>query len=370
MRILWFTAAVGLMLGIQAAQATVVSRNPLAALSAPEKMLAEAANAARTLNFEGVLVYRRNGTMEVLRVVHRYRDGKISEHLLTLTGDRRELVQQGNRLVCIFPSNRRLIFVRSPIKGLFFHLDARTIHRLSHWYQFRALGATRVAGRKVVGIDIDPRDAYRYGYRVWADAAHHLPLRVVLVGEGRRVLEQMMFTQIQFPKKIPESAFRTQINSSSPKYKVYTRRLPSGKLPRGSAGKTNPKTVDIRWGFGRLPPGFRVVLRDQKIMPDGVGRVQHILLSDGLATVSVFAARMHSPEPDFQGVSQIGAVHVFGRKVNDFHITVVGEAPARTVEMIGDSVHPVDSGTSTGQGGSGGPASSSTSPVSAASDGQ
>lgn len=346
MRILWLTAAFWLLLGIQAAQATVVS-NKAASLSLPETVLTEAASAARTLNFEGVLVYRRDGAMEALRVVHRYRDGRVSEHLLTLTGDRRELVQQGNRLVCIFPRNRRLIFVRSPIKGFFFHLDAQAIRRLGHWYRFRALGTTRVAGRKVTGVGVDPRDAYRYGYQVWADVTHHLPLRVVLDGEGRTVLEQVMFTQIRFPSRIPDSAFRPQINRSS-KYRVYTRHLPSGQSPTLSASDSRAAITDSRWGFGSLPPGFRVVLRDQRVMPDGVGHVQHILLSDGLATVSVFAAHMRAPGPDFQGISQIGPVHVFGRKVGDFHVTVVGEAPVRTVEMIGDSIH-LDSGTSPGK---------------------
>lgn len=346
MRIFWLAAAVWLIFGVGSAQATVASNSPIS-LSAPEKVLTEAANAAQTLNFEGVLVYRRGGPMEVLRVVHRYQDGRVSEHLLTLTGDRRELVQQGDRLVCIFPRNHRLIFVRSPIKGLFFHLNAKTIRRLNHWYRFRALGTTRIAGRKVTGVGIGPRDGYRYGYRVWSDVTHHLPLRVVLVGEGRRVLEQVMFTQIRFPKQIPDSAFQPKMSKSSG-YRIYTRRVPSGSVPKLSASDSLVATVNSKWSFSRLPPGFRIVLRDQRVMPDGVGRVQHILLSDGLATVSVFAAHMHSPGPYFQGISQIGSVHVFGRRLGDFHVTVVGEAPARTVEMIGDSIHPAVSGASAG----------------------
>ncbi|MDH5614582.1 MAG: MucB/RseB C-terminal domain-containing protein [Gammaproteobacteria bacterium] len=39
-----------------------------------------------------------------------------------------------------------------------------------------------------------------------------------------------------------------------------------------------------------------------------------------------------------QGVSYMGAVHVFANVVNDHQVTVVGEVPAETVEFIGNSV--------------------------------
>jgi negative regulator of sigma E activity len=36
----------------------------------------------------------------------------------------------------------------------------------------------------------------------------------------------------------------------------------------------------------------------------------------------------------------MGAVHAFGKVVNGHQVTVVGEAPAITVDMIGESVGP------------------------------
>ena len=66
--------------------------------------------------------------------------------------------------------------------------------------------------------------------------------------------------------------------------------------------------------------------------------VTHILLTDGLATVSVFAAENKLPAKVFRGVSSIGAVHAYGRMVDDHHVAVVGEVPARTVEQIGNSL--------------------------------
>jgi sigma-E factor negative regulatory protein RseB len=38
------------------------------------------------------------------------------------------------------------------------------------------------------------------------------------------------------------------------------------------------------------------------------------------------------------GLTHMGAVHAFGKIVEGHQVTVVGEAPALTVDMIGESV--------------------------------
>ena len=54
-------------------------------------------------------------------------------------------------------------------------------------------------------------------------------------------------------------------------------------------------------------------------------------------------ARRKVPAQAFQGASQIGALHAYGRVVGQVHITVVGEAPSETVRLIGDNVQPAPS---------------------------
>jgi len=87
-----------------------------------------------------------------------------------------------------------------------------------------------------------------------------------------------------------------------------------------------------------VPPGFRVVGQSTRLFPGASTPVTHILLTDGLATVSVFAAENKLPAKVFRGVSSIGAVHAYGRMVDDHHVAVVAEVPARTVEQIGNSL--------------------------------
>ncbi|MDH3640293.1 MAG: MucB/RseB C-terminal domain-containing protein, partial [Gammaproteobacteria bacterium] len=65
--------------------------------------------------------------------------------------------------------------------------------------------------------------------------------------------------------------------------------------------------------------------------------------SDGLAAVSVFIEK--NPERNtgaVSGVNRMGAVHAFGTTIGDYQVTVVGEVPAKTVDLIGMSVTPVE----------------------------
>lgn len=341
MRALWlYVAATALV-----AAPVVVMAAAVAPTGSPAAMLAAAARASKTTNFEGVLVYRSGNAMGVMQVVHRYKNHEESEHLLTLTGETRELIRQGDHLTCILPSDHRMTLQRPAMKSFLTRLNGPIIAQISQWYAFRYLGATRVAGRDCIGVAVEPKDAYRYGYEVWLDRENHLPLRVILRGEDNHVLEQVMFTQIRFPASIPDKAFLPLV-PPSPDYKILTQKLPKDIPPVAPQSTAD----DEHWHFSKLPPGFHVTLHDQRDMPDGVGRVDHMLISDGLSSVSVFAAQVQSSESSFQGLSHMGSLHAYGRNLDGYHITVVGEAPARTVEMIGDAMTlPADASTQDAQ---------------------
>ncbi|HET7371200.1 MAG TPA: MucB/RseB C-terminal domain-containing protein, partial [Gammaproteobacteria bacterium] len=62
------------------------------------------------------------------------------------------------------------------------------------------------------------------------------------------------------------------------------------------------------------------------------------VFSDGLASLSVFAAPYKAGKDVLHGVSQRGSVNAFGRVLDGYQVTVVGDVPAKTVEMVGKSV--------------------------------
>ncbi|HET8880707.1 MAG TPA: MucB/RseB C-terminal domain-containing protein [Solimonas sp.] len=305
-----------------------------AAAADPADWLAQMSEAARTANYQGVIVYQTHARLETMRVVHRNRKGKEVERVQTLTGAPREIIRTGNEVVCLLPKDRKVTLELPTPKALFPGLTPERVARISRYYEFRDIGEARIAGRKCRGITIAPRDQYRYGYEIWADADTAVPVKVDLIGRGNAVMEQLMFTEIEFPKSIPDSALQPELDPE--KFQRVTRVVP----------EPQPFNVDAEADaqFANLPPGYHVAMRDVRPTLDGRGVVEHMLLSDGLSAISVFTAHRRPSVQAFQGFSQIGALSAYGRVVGSVHITVVGEAPSDTVRLIGENVQPAPTG--------------------------
>ena len=65
--------------------------------------------------------------------------------------------------------------------------------------------------------------------------------------------------------------------------------------------------------------------------------VEHWVYSDGLASVSVYIEDSRG-QGDYSGATHRGALNAFGTMVDGHYVTVVGEVPRHTVEMMGRSV--------------------------------
>lgn len=301
-------------------------------------MLLRMSEAARKVNYQGVVVYQTQNRLETLRVIHGF-DGDVEmERVQALDGAPREVVKRDGRVICLLPKQQRVTIDRPTPKGLFPMLSAERLAALAEIYEFEAIGEARVAGRPCTGLAIRPRDEFRYGYEIWADAQTDVPLQVNLVAPGGAILEQMKFTEVEFPQRIPASAFEADTAAQT----AADGPAPAADVARVAAPARAPSPS----GFRQLPPGFRVTMREVRVTADGKGTVEHVLVTDGLSAVSVFSARREVPAASFEGQSSMGAVHAFGRVVGRAHITVVGEAPPQTIRFIGENVQADEAGDS------------------------
>jgi sigma-E factor negative regulatory protein RseB len=90
------------------------------------------------------------------------------------------------------------------------------------------------------------------------------------------------------------------------------------------------------WGLSSELPGFhKVVELKRRMESKPVGQVVY---SDGLAAVSVFIEPLEGRSAVRTGLASMGAIHIYTRQVADHMVTVVGEAPALSVQRIADSV--------------------------------
>lgn len=295
----------------------------------PAAVLVRISEAARDVNYEGVVVYQGQNRLETLKVVHGFRDGVELERVEALTGAPREIVKRDGKVICLLPRDRKFTLDRPTPKGLFPTLTPERVAQLAEVYDFQGIGSARIAGRNCEGVAISPRDSYRYGYQIWADAETHVPLKVNLVARDGRVLEQMMFTEVRFPTEIVDARFDEALAEYEERRAVAV----------AEAQQRQQEAAEAGWRFGPLPPGFRVTMRSLRQTADGRGLVEHVVLTDGLTAVSVFSTQQRETTvPVFQGQSRMGAVHAFGRVMGQVHITVLGEAPEETVRQIAESV--------------------------------
>ncbi|PTU30805.1 MucB/RseB C-terminal domain-containing protein [Stenotrophobium rhamnosiphilum] len=301
--------------------------------------LAKMSDASRTATYQGVVVYRGSDVLDTFRVIHRNLDGKELERVTSLNGETRDILKENDKVICLFPNDRRMSVNRPTPKGLFPTMNPAHLKQIGQLYQFNDLGSARIAGRVSHGIAVIPRDKFRYGYQIWADAQTLVPLKVNMIGQNGVTLEQMMFTEVDFPAVIPDVAFQMPMSMDIGKPNLQAAAPPPPpSAPALLQALPPPPSATAAWVLDQLPPGFRVTLREVRELPGMRGSVEHLLVSDGLTVISVFSSERPQPNKALNGVSKIGAVNAYGRMVGTFHITVVGEAPAETVKMIGDNL--------------------------------
>ena len=290
-------------------------------------------------NYDGTFFHVREGKFETLRIVHRVKDGQVMERLQSLDGSGREFIRGGSELTCYLPDQRVVLVERRPQDGPLLGNLPRFDATTAEFYEVRAMERRRLMGRAVRVVSVDPRDQYRYGYRLWIDEKTAMPLKTELCDGQGRVVEQIVFASLSLPERIPDAAFQPQLATDGWRW--------LRQEPR-SAAASSPAVPEPSTLFGalRLPPGFRMTSRGQQMLPGADRAASHLVFSDGVASVSVFVEpRPGGVAAGFVGPAQLGSSSAYSTSVEGHQVTVVGEVPPRTVEFIAAQVHAAQGGT-------------------------
>jgi len=197
---------------------------------------------------------------------------------------------------------------------------------LKDHYQIDIVGMDRIAGYPAVILSIFPKDKMRYGYHLWLEKENGMVLRSDIIDTQGKIMEQMMFTEINLQSPISVAMLEPTVPHDT--FKVIA----------DDAEQVDDTIVtDSRWSFRGMPRGFKVTSKVRKKMPMKKHNVEHFVLSDGLATVSVYIEKSGNDE-GLEGASRMGGVNAFGRISNGHSITVMGEVPKETVKEIAHSV--------------------------------
>jgi sigma-E factor negative regulatory protein RseB len=304
----------------------------------PREWLERMNKALATRNYDGTFFHISGGRVETMRIVHRVRSGRVTERLQSLDGSGREFVRANDELTCYLPDQHTVLVEprqdRGPFLGSLPQFDAS----VGDFYRIEALPEAHILGRKAMVIAVNPKDQFRFGYRLWLDEKTAMPLKTQLCDSQGTVLEQIFFARLDMPESIPDSDLAPTVHTEGMRW-----------VRQGQA-VDNASAALAAYRASQLPPGFRLTVQGAQTLGSASAPASHLVYSDGLATVSVFveeqrtsdsgvAAAPDSPaQAPMQGLARVGAGYAFSTIVQGHQVTAVGEVPAQTVEFIAHSV--------------------------------
>jgi len=302
-------------------------------------MLVKMQSALQQLNYHGTLVYSQDGQIQSMRVVHKADQAGEVERLISLNGSAREVVRNNDVVTCYLPDSKSVLVGERQFKGnVLSQLAENDFAQLQGFYQFQLESVDRVAGLEAQAILIKPKDGFRYGYRLWLDRENGLLLKSDMLDEQGKVLEQAMFADVAIVDFIPQAMLEPV--SAAEGYRKFEHDGPDD----------DDNIVDSRWQIAALPKGFTVKARFRHHMPASDSLAEHWVISDGLASISVYIENMAQDQAAFEGASKTGAFNAFGAVADNHQVTVIGEVPAKAVETVASSVSLKPAGESSSSG--------------------
>jgi sigma-E factor negative regulatory protein RseB len=313
---------------------------PRQSLSAddPREWLEKMNKALATRNYDGTFFHLSGGRLETMRIVHRVRAGRVTERLQSLDGSGREFVRANGELTCYLPDQHTVLVEQRQDRGPFLGSLPQFDASVSDFYRIEALPATHVLGRPARVIAVNPKDQFRFGYRLWLDEKTAMPLKTQLCDSRGQVIEQIFFARLDMPENIPDGDLAPTVRTEGMR---WVRQGPSSDSASAALAA---------YRASQLPPGFRLTVQGAQTLGGASAPASHLVYSDGVATVSVFVEEQPAtaagaapapdaqPEPPLQGLARVGSGYAFSTTVQGHQVTAVGEVPAQTVEFIAHSV--------------------------------
>jgi sigma-E factor negative regulatory protein RseB len=221
----------------------------------------------------------------------------------------------------VIPEKQRI--VQEELKGTSTTLAApfRYSEELDNYYEMKTFAKGKVADRDTQVIVIRARDKYRYSYRLSVDIETALPLKVQVMDDKDQVVELVLYTSIDYVDVVAAAELDPVIDTHGFSW------------IRPVKAEFDADRSEL-WGVTRLPAGFHLSAAKISLLAGSEYPVQHLIYTDGLATVSVFIAH---PKSDFtmpEGFSSAGSLNAYSLTINGRLATALGEVPRRTVYRI------------------------------------
>lgn len=282
--------------------------------------------ASRNRSYVGTFVVSSGGVMSSARIWHVCDGSQQIEKVETLTGAPRTIYRHNEKVTTFLPDQKVVRTEKRESLGLFPQLLKSTDSHIADFYTSRQEGSERVAGVEADIVALVPRDALRFGYRVWAEQKKGMVVKLQTLDADGRVLEQAAFSELQLdaPVKLDKLA---QMMSQVDGYKVE----------RPDLVKTTASAEG--WVLKTPVPGFQPMSCHKRPLAGRPGSdPMQWVFSDGLASVSIFVEPYDSRRHQKESRMSLGATQSLTRRLDAWWLTVLGEVPMATLGLFADGL--------------------------------
>lgn len=320
------------------AQPHLVSDAPITAAAAPVAVaeslqgvtawLQRTSAASRQRSYVGTFVVSAaTGNLSSARIWH-VREGDLQmERIEALSGPPRSIFRRNDQVSTFWPEAHVVKSERRENLELFPNLPGAPHSVIDDFYGIRVVGRGRVAGFDADVVQLVPRDALRFGYRIWSERSTGLVIKLQTLDGAGHVVEQSAFSELELDAPVKARTLVRMMNNTAG-YRVEKTRLQ----------RTTPITEG--WILESPVAGFAAISCYQRAMGEGAVRdhTMQWIFSDGLASVSLFLEPYDAQQSRQEGFLALGATHTLTRRLSekdgDWWLTAVGEVPAKTLEAF------------------------------------
>lgn len=304
------------------------SLNSFAAEEDAWLILQKAALAARELNYQGVFIYQNGNQARSVQITHMNDSGREFTRNMVLdnklqVGQPREVFSQGSDIVIFHPKNDKVIIEKRRGQNLFPAMLPINLQSLKLSYVARVGMLDYVAGRQAQIVELIPKDAYRYSYKIWTDTEYGLLVKMTLLNDKTETLEQIAFQELSMLNSHDLNWFQPKIDISK-NYVMEEAAMPS--------------RVHTNWIVAELPPGYIKVDHVELLVSGKTTPINQMIFSDGIASVSLFIEPIQKGMRPKMGHKLVGSTNICANVIDGYQIIVVGEVPLATVQQISKAV--------------------------------
>lgn len=287
--------------------------------------------ASRQRSYAGTFVVSaETGDLSSARIWHVYEGDLQMERIEALSGPPRSTFRRNDWVVTFLPESKVVKSEKRENLELFPNLIGAPDSSIADFYGARVVGKGRVAGFDADVVLLEPRDEFRFGYRVWSERRSGLVVKLQTLDRDSKVIEQSAFSELQLDPPIKAHALNQMMTSTS----GY--RVEKSELERTSAQREG-------WTLRKPVAGFKPInCYRRPAGGESQGHTMQWTFSDGLASVSLFLEPYDAQRQAKEVLLALGATYTLTRRLTDkdgdWWLTAVGEVPPQTLDAFAQSL--------------------------------